>query len=189
MEILNLLDIGVLWSVNGLDIHNLKAQISCIFGAYEAGLWSPGYFGLTKGKSHGYLQISRTFINLLNRAYKAYEVWMLWILKNLMDILGPKGSQSHGYLWISWLFQTYEGQISLIFGAYEARSPWYLGPMKGESHGYLKISGHSWISWLFGAYEAWISWILGAYEAQLSRIFAKLKDIQGLWGAGCSGPV
>ena len=53
-----------------------EAQISWIFGAYEAG--SPWYLGPMKGESHGYLQISRTFMNLL-------DIWGLWST-NLLDI-------------------------------------------------------------------------------------------------------
>ena len=129
---------------------------------------SPGYSGPMKFESYGSLQISLTFgglrLNLMDIpdlwSANLLNIWGLWSA-NLLDI------------WAIW------STISLIFGTYEGRISWifvnlldiheslgYLGPMKHKSPGYL---GHMKCASPECSQNPWI--------------------IQGLWSAGCSGPV
>ena len=156
-----------------------KSWISWIISNLLDNLECPGYSRSMNCKLTGYSQ-------LIKNKSPGYS--------------GPMKFESYGSLQISLTFgglrlnlmdipDLWSANLLNIWGLWSANLLDIWDLWRANLMDICKSPGHSWISWIFGAYEAQIPWIFGAYEVRLSRMFAKLLDIQGLWSAGCSGPV
>ena len=109
-----------------------EAQISWIFGAYEAR--SPWYLGPMKGESHGYLQISRTFMNLLDIwglwSTNHLDIWSIWsaTLQDIRETPGYSGPMKCWMFWacIIWCSQFAKGKLFLDWQPLKSIHPYVL---------------------------------------------------------------